>query len=82
MKVKSLRRDLVKYLKRHGLVKKFNKQVEIFSNNPRHPSLHTEILEPKKLKIYSFRINGKYRAIFISPTSEEAEIVDINDHYK
>ncbi len=82
MKVKSLRKDLQKYLTRHTLTKKFNKQLKIFENNPKHPSLNTERLEPKHLKIYSFRIDRKYRVIFILIGSDIAEIVDINDHYQ
>lgn len=82
MSVKQLRSDLFIYLKRHNLKKKFDKQVKIFEQNPRHPSLNTEILEPKHLKIYSFRIDKKYRVIFIFTSSDEIEIIDINDHYQ
>ena len=82
MKVKPLRSNLAKYLLKRRISKKFTKQQKLFCNNPRHPSLHTERLEPKKLKIYSFRIDKKYRAIFIIPSPNEAEIVDINDHYQ
>ncbi len=82
MKVKPLRKDLQKYLTRHTLTKKFNKQLNIFESNPKHPSLNTERLEPKHLKIYSFRIDRKYRVIFILIGSDIAEIVDINDHYQ
>lgn len=82
MQAKPLRSDLQKYIKSHNLLKKFNKQLKQFKENPRHPSLHTEILVPKHLKIYSFRIDRKYRAIFILPNPDLAEIVDINDHYR
>lgn len=86
MKVKPLRSGLKEYLKRHNLVRKFNKQLKMFMENPRYPSLQTEKLEPKSLNIYSFRIDRKYRAIFITTTSDEleteAEIIDINDHYQ
>lgn len=82
MQVKLLRTGLRKYLTTHNLTKKFNKQLGLFKNNPKHPSLNTERLEPKSLKIYSLRIDRKYRAIFILVNSDEAEIVDINDHYK
>lgn len=81
MKAKPLNPELLKYLKKHNLKKKFNRQLLILQNNPRHPSLHTEILEPKSRKIYSFRIDIKYRGIFIIRNSV-IEIVDINDHYK
>ena len=81
MKIRPLNPKLSKYLKRHGIESKFGRQAEVFANNPRHPSLHTEILLPKHHKIYSFRIDRKYRAIFIIRSSE-AEIIDINDHYQ
>lgn len=82
MNVKPLRSKFKKYLKKHNLSKKFNKQVEVFKNNPRHPSLHTEALEPTSLKLHSFRIDRKYRAIFGITEEGEVEIVDINDHYQ
>src|SRR3990167_7702558 len=47
------------FIKRRGLIKKFNKQIKIFQKNPRHPSLHTELLEPKSKGVYSFRIDRK-----------------------
>lgn len=82
MQVKPLRADLLRYIKRRSLTKKFSKQLSLFTNNPRHPSLNTEMLEPKKLRLYSFRIDKKYRAIFILLTPDQAEIVDVNDHYQ
>lgn len=81
MNLSPLREDLNTYLHKHRLEKKFSKQINIFLLNPRHPSLHTELLEPKSLRIYSFRIDRKYRVIFILINSDTAEIVDINDHY-
>ena len=82
MSVKKLRPDLFIYLNRHNLKKKFDRQLEMFKQNPSHPSLNTELLEPKHLKIYSFRIDRKYRVIFIFTSSKEIEIIDINDHYQ
>lgn len=81
MKVKTLRDDLKIYLTRHQLVNKFDKQIKLFQENSQHPSLHTELLTPKSEGVYSFRIDRKYRAMFIIVNSE-AEIVDINDHYQ
>ena len=82
MVVKQLRPDLARYLQKHNIIKQYLKQTKIFEENPHHPSLNTEILEPKLLKIYSFRISRKYRAIFIILRNNEAEIVDINLHYR
>jgi plasmid maintenance system killer protein len=80
MKSKDLHSDLTKYLKKHSLENKFKKQLAILLKDFRHPSLHTEILEPRFRKIYSFRIDQKYRAIFIIRNGEIL-IIDINDHY-
>lgn len=82
MTIKSLRPDLQKHLRNHQLEKKFVKQSALFTADPRHSSLHTEILAPKELRLYSFRIDRKYRAIFILTAPDEIEIIDINNHYQ
>ncbi|OGF62896.1 hypothetical protein A2662_04530 [Candidatus Giovannonibacteria bacterium RIFCSPHIGHO2_01_FULL_45_33] len=82
MKILPLSKELTKYLQKHKLEKKFIKQKEFFEGNAFHPSLETEILAPKHLRIWSFRIDKKYRAIFIFRTNNTIEILDINNHYK
>lgn len=82
MKILSLHDEIIKYLEKHLLDKKFTKQKRLFENNLRHPSLETELLEPKHLRIYSFRIDKKYRAIFIFHNKDAVEIIDVNNHYK
>ena len=81
MQSEDLRKDLLGYLKRRNLLKKFEKQLSLLKNNPEHPSLNTEILEPRHLRIYSFRIDKKFRAIFVIRNGK-IEIVDINDLYR
>lgn len=81
MKNKALHTALLKYLKSHGLENKFNRQLSVLLKDFRHPSLHTEILEPRSRKVYSFRIDRKYRAVFVLRNSEDL-IIDINDHYQ
>jgi plasmid maintenance system killer protein len=82
MRAESLKTKLNAYLVKRGLVRKFDKQLTLFLANSKHPSLHTEILEPKSLRLYSFRIDQKYRAIFILISPDIIEIIDINDHYQ
>ena len=82
MQVKTLNPKLNKYLVRHNLIRKFQKQLNLFLENPAHPSLNTEKLKPKEAGLYSFRIDRKYRAIFHILLSGEAQIIDINDHYR
>ena len=65
MKIKPLREDLKKYLQKHNLEKKWDKAKKLFENDPFYPSLNTELLEPKDRLIYSFRLDKKYRVIFI-----------------
>lgn len=82
MKIKPLRDDVSKYLKNHQLGKKFQKAKELFEQNAHHPSLNVEILEPKHLKVYSFRLDKKYRAIFTIEADNEAKILAVTNHYK
>ena len=81
MKIRDLKESLKKYLKKHNLEKKFQKAKKLVEENPFHSSLNMEILEPKHLKIYSFRIDKKYRALFIY-INNEIEIISITNHYK
>ncbi len=59
MKIKELRTDLLKYLKKHNLAAKFEKAKRLFEMNPLYPSLNVELLEPKHRLIYSFRLDRK-----------------------
>ena len=76
----SLRDDIKKYLKKHALTKKWEKAKKLFENDPSHPSLNTELLEPKHRLIYSFRLDRKYRAIFICLPEDKIEIISITKH--
>jgi len=82
MEIIPLRADLKKILGKYSLTRKFNKQKRLFEDNPRHPSLHTEKLLPRSLGIYSFRLDQKWRVIFIILPNGKAEIIDINPHYR
>ena len=80
-KIKPLRSDLKLYLKRRNLDKKFKKQTELFERDLSYPSLNVELLEPKKRRVFSFRIDKKFRAIFVYRNGD-VEIIDINPHYE
>lgn len=82
MTILPLHNEILGYLKTHKLEKKFAKQQTLFEQNPFHPSLKTELLEPKHMRIWSFRIDRKYRAIFIFRERDVVEILDVNNHYK
>lgn len=81
MPIKKLRPDLEKKLVHYGLRRKFIKAKTLFEKDPRYPGLHTELLEPKQFGVYSFRLDRKFRALFII-VNGKAEITDINLHYQ
>jgi len=68
-KILDPREDILQYLRKHGLI-------------PSHPSLNTELLEPKHRLIYSFRIDKKYRALFICLPGDKVEVVSVTKHYR
>ena len=82
MKILPLHSDIVRYLKRHNLQKKFEKQIRFLKNDIHHPSLAVELLEPKHLRIFSFRVDRQYRAIFIFHDRNAIEVIDVNNHYR
>lgn len=81
MNLDFLTKDQKKYLLNHNLVKKFEKQYQKLIEDPHHPSLNLEILEPKNRGIYSFRLDKKYRVIFIFDLDQSIEILSITNHY-
>ncbi len=81
MIIRELNEQQNEYLKTHQLVNKYNKAKKLFEKDVNHPSLNVELLEPKHLKFYSFRLDKKYRVVFIV-VDNEAEIVTITNHYK
>jgi len=68
---------------RYNLSKKFDKQISLLLTNQKYPSLNVELLEPKKLGFYSFRIDRKFRAVFVFHKDLNAiEVITITNHYK
>lgn len=67
---------------KHNLSKKFAKSVLLLSQNPFHPGLHTELLEPKVSGLHSFRIDLKFRGVFlIHPDMITIQVISITVHY-
>ena len=63
-------------------MKKWEKAKKLFEKDPFHPSLNTELLEPKHRMIYSFRIDKKFRALFIYLPDDKVEIIAATKHYR
>ncbi len=67
---------------KHHIRKKFEKQLHLLSANSQHPGLHAELLEPRQHGIYSFRIDRKYRGLFVYHSDIHAvEIISVTVHY-
>lgn len=81
MRINPLRSDLAERIDARGLRTKWEKSKRLFEDNVRHPSLHTELLEPRWRGIYSFRLDEKYRALFFIAEGC-AEVFQITNHYK
>lgn len=74
---------VLRYIVLSGLHKKYTKQISLLSENPRHPGLQVELLEPKERGIYSFRVDRQFRGIFFFiPEQNAIKIVDVNNHYQ
>ena len=82
MNLEPLRSDILKYLRKRRLLKKWEKASALFERNIRHPSLNVELLEPHWRGIYSFRIDRKYRALFFITTRGTVEVFAVTNHYK
>lgn len=81
MQIKQLRNDIEEFIVKYSLKHKWDKAKKIFETNIRHPSLHTELLEPHWRGVYSFRLDKKYRALFFI-INGKAEVFKITKHYK
>ena len=74
--------EVIDQAKKHNLSKKFQKCCDLIVTNIAHPSLNVELMKPKRLEIYSFRINRKYRALFLFRDGKQSiEIIAITVHY-
>lgn len=82
MRILPIHQEIKEYLEKRCLEKKFEKQKLLFEQNSFHPSLETELLEPREMRVWSFRIDRRYRAIFVFRGSDVVEIIDVNNHYK
>jgi len=82
-KVLPINSRLQKLLQKYSLQTKFEKQIKLLSENPGHPSLNLELLEPKIYGIYSIRINRKFRALLIFRKDKQViEILNVTVHYR
>ena len=82
MHLKPLRLDLLRYIEKHNLFRKWIKVSMLFAENHRHPSLHFELLKPKWRGIYSFRIDKKFRTLCFIDKNGLIEVFQITNHYK
>ena len=82
MRILPLSKHVEKKVKKYNLQNKFLKQSKLLASNPKHPGLKIELLEPKEYGIYSFRLDRKFRALFIFRDDKNAlEVINITVHY-
>ena len=60
--------------------KKAEKQENNFRENPFHPSLHTEKLEPRRKDVWSIRVDRRYRILFRFVDGETALFLTVGPH--
>lgn len=83
MDILALSKKVKDKIEKHSLQQKFDKQIKLLQKDPKHPSLNVELLEPKEYGIYSFRIDKKYRGLFIfRQDNHVVEIIAVTVHYK
>lgn len=68
-------RDLPK-----NIQKKLIKQESFLRENPLHPSLHTEKLQPKIKEYWSFRVDKSYRVLFRFTKKDELILITVGTH--
>ena len=56
---------------------KLAKLIELLSENPLHPQLHTKHLTGRLSGLYSFRITRDYRVIFQFLSPSEIQLIDV-----
>jgi mRNA-degrading endonuclease RelE of RelBE toxin-antitoxin system len=56
------------------------KQERLFRENPFHPSLHTEKLQPKEREVWSFRVDRSCRIIFRFLDGKTALFLTVGPH--
>lgn len=73
---------LIAKVNKYHLQKKCAKAILLLATNPKHPGLNTELLEPKSMGYYSFRLDRKYRGLFIyHEENATIQVVTITAHY-
>lgn len=63
-----------------SICRKVEKQEKLFRQNPLHPSLHIEKLEPRGRQIWSFRVDKRYRILFRFIGRDKALFLTIGPH--
>ncbi len=77
-----LNKKITQKAKKLNTLNKLNKAIRLLANNPKHLSLNTELLHPKKMGIYSFKVDRKTRVLFFKHHNKNViEIINITTHY-
>ncbi|PIP52566.1 hypothetical protein COX09_00925 [Candidatus Beckwithbacteria bacterium CG23_combo_of_CG06-09_8_20_14_all_47_9] len=81
VKILPVNKKIEAKIKKFALAKKWQKQLKLLRTNLCHPGLNLELMEPRNMGIYSFRIDKKFRALVFFRGSGTVEILNITVHY-
>ena len=59
---------------------KAKKQERMFRENPHHPSLNTEKIEPKGKELWTIRVDKKYRILFRFIDNQTVKFLSVGPH--
>ena len=65
-----------------AIKRKAERREQLFRENPFHPSLHTEKLNPKEREVWSFRIDENYRIIFRFKDAKTVYFLTVGPHHR
>lgn len=63
-----------------ALLRKIQKQLELFKDNPVHPSLRLHKLSGSMKQMWSISINRNVRMVYLLLTENEVYFIDIGTH--
>ena len=81
IKILPVNKKVVKRINQFGLNRKWEKQIGLLQDNLQHPSLNLELMSPKNMGVYSFRIDKKFRGLMFFRDFKTIEILNITVHY-
>ncbi len=82
---------MIKVVYTSGFVREYNKlpeelkeevkeKIQLFAKNPRAPMFKAHKLKGKLKRYYSFRVNYKYRIVYVYDSKTTVALLHVGDH--